>query len=144
MNSTFTGNSSANGAGITSGAGATVEVTDSTIASNLLGTGLHPIGALLVRSTIVSGQVGGNCAAPVTSLGRNLDSAATCGFTATGDASNTNPNLGALAANGGPTLTMKPAAGSPAIGTSACVTASDQRGTSRPQGGACDKGAVEQ
>jgi hypothetical protein len=57
------------------------------------------------------------------------------------------PQLGPLAANGGPTLTRAPADGSPAIdhgGTRATgCPATDQRGVSRPQGPACDIGAVE-
>ncbi|MEZ5209162.1 MAG: choice-of-anchor Q domain-containing protein [Acidimicrobiales bacterium] len=52
--------------------------------------------------------------------------------------------LGPLADNGGPTLTRLPAPGSPlldrAVGT--CGPA-DQRGLPRPQGPACDTGAVE-
>ncbi|MEM7799555.1 MAG: choice-of-anchor Q domain-containing protein [Chloroflexota bacterium] len=57
------------------------------------------------------------------------------------------PILGPLADNGGPTQTMEPASGSPAIGNAdagVCPT-TDQRGVSRPQpaDGACDVGAVE-
>lgn len=53
--------------------------------------------------------------------------------------------LGALADNGGPTLTQAPLPGSAAIdmaGSTGCP-ATDQRGISRPQGAACDAGAVE-
>jgi CSLREA domain-containing protein len=58
------------------------------------------------------------------------------------------PLLGALAANGGPTETMLPAAGSAAIGLvplGSCSVGEDQRGLSRPGSGksACDAGAVE-
>lgn len=58
------------------------------------------------------------------------------------------PLLGALAANGGPTETMLPGAGSAAIGLvplGSCSVGEDQRGLSRPGGGksACDAGAVE-
>ena len=66
---------------------------------------------------------------------------------------NGNPQLGSLAANGGPTPTLLPAPGSPlldAIPVSACQTAplgtgvtTDQRGVRRPQGAGCDVGAVE-
>jgi hypothetical protein len=57
------------------------------------------------------------------------------------------PLLGPPANNGGPTLTLLPGAGSPALdrvpsGTVACKPV-DQRGVSRPQGSACDIGAVE-
>jgi uncharacterized repeat protein (TIGR02543 family) len=60
------------------------------------------------------------------------------------------PQLGLLADNGGPTRTMLPQTGSPAIdaipgGQSPCSgsTLRDQRGVARPQGNGCDIGAVE-
>jgi hypothetical protein len=57
----------------------------------------------------------------------------------------TNPKLGPLAANGGPTKTMALLAGSPAIDGIAvpCGTTPDQRGVARPQGRGCDAGAYE-
>ena len=51
------------------------------------------------------------------------------------------PELGALADNGGPTLTMLPASGSPAIGKGTGCPATDQRG--QPRAAACTLGAVE-
>jgi hypothetical protein len=56
--------------------------------------------------------------------------------------------LGALGDNGGPTLTMLPAATSPLLDqvpSDACLArvTVDQRGVTRPQGSACDIGAVE-
>jgi large repetitive protein len=60
------------------------------------------------------------------------------------------PQLGALANNGGPTLTHLPGAGSPLVntipsGTNDCggPVTTDQRGSPRPVGGSCDKGSVE-
>ncbi|HET6691046.1 MAG TPA: choice-of-anchor Q domain-containing protein [Miltoncostaeaceae bacterium] len=55
------------------------------------------------------------------------------------------PRLGALAANGGPTPTLLPGAGSVAINALAGVPCpgTDQRGLPRPALGACDAGAVE-
>ncbi len=55
------------------------------------------------------------------------------------------PRLGPLAANGGPTLTLAPGAGSAAIDAlaGAACPAADQRGLPRPQLGGCDAGAVE-
>ena len=54
------------------------------------------------------------------------------------------PLLGALAANGGAGQTHLPAAGSPLVdaGDLGC-SATDQRGTSTPQGAFCDIGSVE-
>jgi predicted outer membrane repeat protein len=53
-------------------------------------------------------------------------------------------NLQPLAANGGLTQTMLPGTGSVAIDAAPdCTVATDQRGVARPQGSACDVGAVE-
>ncbi len=55
------------------------------------------------------------------------------------------PLLGPLAANGGPTQTLLPGAGSAAIDAlaGAACPATDQRGLPRPALGGCDAGAVE-
>lgn len=103
----------------------------------------------MVKNTLVSGGVASpgveNCAGVPTSLGHNLDSLDQCNFHAPGDLVNTNPLLGPLQDNGGPTLTLAPLAGSPAIdaGDSAGCPVFDQRGVLRPRGSACDIGAVE-
>jgi CSLREA domain-containing protein len=74
-----------------------------------------------------------------------------------GDQTSVDPLLGPLADNGGPTPTRLPAATSPAVDAIALGTTStgvpswalcggalqDQRGVARPQGPACDIGAVE-
>lgn len=56
-----------------------------------------------------------------------------------------NPQLGALQNNGGPTDTLRPALGSPAVDAAAGCGArgADQRGNALPAGPACDLGAVE-
>jgi hypothetical protein len=90
----------------------------------------------------------------VTDAGYNLSADATnsCSLSsAQHDLVKTDPKLGALANNGGPTKTEAPLKGSPAIdaipaGKAGCVAdATDQRGVARPQptGGRCDVGAVE-
>ena len=54
------------------------------------------------------------------------------------------PLLGSLQDNGGPTFTYALDADSPAVDAGgACALTNDQRGTSRPQAGACDIGAYE-
>jgi len=55
------------------------------------------------------------------------------------------PLLGALAGNGGPTLTMMPGAGSPVLGAAnpSGAPATDQRGYTRTTNGRADMGAVE-
>lgn len=52
------------------------------------------------------------------------------------------PKLGALANNGGPTQTIAPLGGSPALGSGLDCPATDQRGVTRPANG-CTAGAVE-
>lgn len=93
-----------------------------------------------------------DCTGPVQDSGYNLssDAANSCGFeSAQHSLSKTDPKLGALADNGGSTLTMLPSAGSAALeaipaGAAGCVSgATDQRGVARPQGDRCDIGAVE-
>ena len=65
-------------------------------------------------------------------------------FSETGDLQSIDPVLGALADNGGPTLTHGLLPGSPAInaGDDADCPATDQRGAARPTA-ACDIGAYE-
>ncbi|MEW6285758.1 MAG: choice-of-anchor Q domain-containing protein, partial [Chloroflexota bacterium] len=58
---------------------------------------------------------------------------------------NSNPQLGALASNGGFTQTMALGLGSPAInaGNNSTCASADQRGVARPQWSTCDMGAFE-
>jgi CSLREA domain-containing protein len=74
---------------------------------------------------------------------------ATIGGTTTNNATG-DPQLGALANNGGNTQTHLPGAGSPVLntipnGTNDCGTTvtNDQRGVTRPSGAGCEKGSVE-
>ena len=80
----------------------------------------------------MANNAGGNCAGkPVTSvLGFNFDSGTTCGLTEPTDLTNTDPQLGPLADNGGPTLTHALLDGSPAIdkGFNDTCEITDQRG----------------
>ena len=149
-NSTLTG-SAAGGALDVSGAD--VEVRTSTIAGNT-GPGLWSqdfIGgaAITVSGSIVSGQTN-NClstgASTITSGGGNVEDDDDCGFTATNDLVDTDPLLGPLAADGGPTETRAIPASSPAVDNFAAgcpPPTTDQRGKARPQGSACDSGAYE-
>ncbi|WP_345309022.1 choice-of-anchor Q domain-containing protein [Candidatus Villigracilis saccharophilus] len=70
-----------------------------------------------------------------------------CGLTngVNGNIIGSDPLLGPLANNGGPTQTMALLSGSPAInaGDDADCEATDQRGVTRPQGSHCDIGAYE-
>jgi large repetitive protein len=145
INSTFSGNAD-DGLDIASNS----TVVNSTIVNN--GSyGIDGPATATITNTIVYGNTLGDCVRSVVSGGGNIAGDATCGLTGTGDRSNTNPLLGALAANGGPTRTHLPQTGSPAIdaGLAGPCPATDQRGQARPQDGngdgtaICDVGAVE-
>ena len=105
-------------------------------------------GSVTLENTIIAGNTAANGAgdttgAPtpgpnvdgaITSNGHNLlgDATDASGFIGTGDLTGADPMLGALADNGGPTQTMKPAAGSPAIDAGVAAGATfDQRGKPR-------------
>ena len=81
------------------------------------------------------------------SAGFNLSGDDSCNrlLTGPGDRPNVDPLLGPLADNGGFTQTYLPQPGSPTIDNGQCLAEvpTDQRGVSRPQGIACDIGAVE-
>ncbi|MEP7341593.1 MAG: choice-of-anchor Q domain-containing protein [Acidobacteriota bacterium] len=125
VNCTIANNNSADGGGIfiyATGAGTTATVTTrNSIYANNTNTNLRTLS-----------ESGGT--ATITSLEYNLTTGSGSGLlTATGDQINTNPLLGPLANNGGPTPTHALLFGSPAIdkGSSSSV-ATDQRGVRRP------------
>jgi len=126
-----------------------ITLTNVTIVSNTTGTGgaVNVSGTTRLHNTLIANNTGGNCTAyaPIASLSHNLDSSNSCGLNAAGDLTNTNPLLGPLADNGGPTPTHALLPGSPAIGAgdkNGCPP-TDQRGVPRPQGAAWDIGAYE-
>ena len=87
------------------------------------------------ENTIVADAQGSaNCDVPVVSLGHNLEDATSCGFTAAGDLSGVDPELGPREDNGGPTETMALLSGSPAINAGSGCDAGDQRGVPGPRG----------
>jgi hypothetical protein len=107
-----------------------------------------------VENTIVADGTGEspaytNCyvgaGSAIVSKGHNIDDTNQCGFAGPGDQVNTNPNLLALAMNGGPVETVGLAPGSAAIdaGAASGCPATDARGVLRPAGGGCDVGAFE-
>jgi hypothetical protein len=108
------------------------------------GTGIANSGSVAVQNSIIA-EGAPNCSgAPVVSAGSNIEDANDCGLAADGDLQNTDPMLGELSDNGGPTLTRALLEGSPAIDSAASnCPAMDQRGQPRPQGNGCDIGASE-
>ncbi|TWT42323.1 hypothetical protein RAS1_34540 [Phycisphaerae bacterium RAS1] len=139
-----------NGGGIASSAG-TVTIQNSTIAANSArgagGNLFRGGGTLTVQNSIISGGLGGptNCGGTITSQGFNISDDGSCGLNGSGDLADTDPLLGELADNGGPTRTHLPTAESPAIdgGDDDNCQGTDQRGIMRPQQQGCDVGAVE-
>jgi CSLREA domain-containing protein len=165
-NTTLSGNiATDNGGGLHNRGSATVNNT--TFSGNQADTGANiyndgDTAGLIIRNTLLADPlVGVNCVnnqGSISSNGHNLESANTCGFTATGDLIDTSPLLGPLQDNGGPTSTHALMPGSPAVdagnpavpgsGGDACA-AVDQRGAPRPVDGdgdlspVCDIGAYE-
>ncbi|MFI4954094.1 MAG: choice-of-anchor Q domain-containing protein, partial [Burkholderiales bacterium] len=116
------------------------------------GAGLYNDGGgsstLTVAKSIVSANSTGNCDGVVASADYNLSNDSGCGsaFTQPHDLLNQNLPMLPLGNNGGPTATMPPQAGNPAIDHvpgAQCTIALDQRGAGRPHGAGCDGGAVE-
>jgi len=150
-NSTLSGNSAgSNGGGFDAHVYAVFSLTNVTLSGNTAAgasNGLHresSAGPTTLKNTLVAD----GCTGTITSGDYNLESGTSCGFTQPHDLRNTNPLLGPLQINApGSTATHALLAGSPAVnrgGTSANgCPATDQRGVSRPQGGACDIGAYE-
>lgn len=118
--------------------GATVAGNEAVGGELNLGGNLFTGTGTKAANTIVSGGVAEagkeNCnGSPVESLGFNIDSRDQCGFHAAGDLVNTDPLLGPLQNNGGPTETMALASNSPAVDKGAAFgLTTDQRGVQRP------------
>ncbi len=154
--STITLNTSAAaGGGIAATGAQPIALSFVTLVENTAGAGAANVetdGTLTSTASVVALPAGGsNCAIAggLTSGGYNQSDDTSCGFgLGTGDlAPAPNPLLDPLADNGGPTPTRLPQDASPLVGAVAgtvCSTApADQRGVARPQGPACEVGAVE-
>ncbi len=153
INSSISGNTALNGGGVFNRFG-TVNFTNTTIANNIAtdnGGGIWNFGGTMnLKNTILASNTAAtasdDCAGGITSLGYNIASDASCALGGTGDLNSTNPMIGPLAANGGPTQTHALLIGSPAIDLvplSSCNVSTDQRGIARPQGAGCDSGSYE-
>ena len=165
-NSTITGNTSSNGGGIANNSGATLDIVSSTIAGNTAvnsGGGIWNDDTTSSSVTMTGSILADNisvftleCNGTIDSGGYNIVGAEPfigfCFFNSTvGDQVGTtgspiDPMLLALADNGGPTQTMAPDTGSPAIDAipaASCSVSIDQAGNTRPDGLGCEIGALE-
>jgi hypothetical protein len=162
-NVTITGNETDKGS-VNQGQGGAIFINDVTTITNATvtnnqadasgfgqGGGIFINDATTFRNTVVSGNLVGATASQcfvndtVTAPAGNIERGSDCGFTGTANKQGTDPALGPLANNGGPTDTQALLSGSPAIdfAPAAGCPATDQRGVSRPQGALCDSGAFE-
>ncbi|MFN7726614.1 MAG: beta strand repeat-containing protein [Rubrivivax sp.] len=134
------------GAAVSSG---TLALVNTTVVNNTAVNGAAALtnggGTLTLKNTLVAANTGGTaqCSGTLTSQGNNLDSANSCGFTATGDRVNATAGLGSFANHGGNTRTVALTSTSAAInnGTSTGAPTTDQRGYGRV--GNPDIGAYE-
>ncbi len=147
LNSTISGNSAPEGAGIANNGEVTLKfVTITNNASH--GISSVNIGVTRMLSSIIADNAVADCfGTDFITLGYNLDSDNTCSLDPTlDDIPGAAPLLDPLANNGGPTWTHALMPASPAVDTGAGggdCPAADQRGVVRPQGVHCDIGAFE-
>jgi hypothetical protein len=153
VNSTVSGNTASNGSGIACFS-VSLTLLNSTVSDSIYVTSGDPTdspASIVTTATLVEGactQEGGEVT--WTSNGYNIESPGdTCGFDQTGDLVNITEgqlDLGELANNGGPTMTLALGAGSVAIDhipVVDCEVDEDQRDEPRPGGTMCDVGAFE-
>jgi hypothetical protein len=105
------------------------------------GGGIRDDGTGTLTSSILAGNAPTNCSGSFADGGYDIDfPESACPGAAT------DPQLGVLGANGGPTATEALAPSSPAVDfvpVGAACQPTDQRGMARPVGAACDAGAYE-
>jgi len=141
-NCTLSGNSAPYAAALSSAG--PVNLTNVTVAMNQATSGAAIESSLVVspiftlKNTIVANRTfGQDCDVTVQSLGYNIDTDGTCNLVNFGDLPNTDPKIGPLQDNGGPTLTHALLETSPAIdaGDNSVGLTTDQRGFPRPVAG---------
>lgn len=148
INSTVSANTAtgAQGGGVYANGGS-VLVSNSTVAGNSAssGGGIYRSASLTLRNSIVADNTGGQIAGSgtITSNGKNVVEGGCTGCSASDLTAD--PNLGALANNGGDSYTHALLSGSPALNSASNTDAqaTDQRGRARPQGTTADMGAFE-
>jgi hypothetical protein len=146
-NVTVSNNTAASGGGIYNGGG-TLSLQFSTVGDNSAPSLNNFAGGVTVGNSILAQSAGNACGGTITSAGYNMDTGASCGFSATGDQSSvalSQLQLGPVQDNGGGTLTRAIDFSSSAVDSAGpCPPpATDQRGIVRPKSSACDRGAYE-
>ena len=154
VNSTISGNvANGSGGGIyaANNSGASVTIQNSTIAYNSAprGGGIRRTnGTFNITNTIIANNSSTtsnpDCDGTIAVANFNIiENAAGCSITSGGNNLIIDPQLNSNLT--GSMLVHMPLAGSPAInaGTASGCPSTDQQGTSRPQGGSCDIGAIE-
>ncbi|MCX6400533.1 MAG: putative Ig domain-containing protein [Propionibacteriales bacterium] len=150
--STISGNVSSSVFGAIEQVAQPMTITNSTITDNVA-TGAGGAGALAtsgptgIRGTVFAGNTPSACAgSTTTTITNNGANHAGPGNAGCGPTPGVDPQLSALADNGGPTLTQLPSRSSVLLDKIAGPCggdAVDQRGLVRPSGAKCDIGAVE-
>jgi len=146
-NDTIADNTATMGGGVWFADGVTGTLLNVTVAGNA-GNGMAGGGTgVVLQNTLVAGNTRGSLEGEVScdhthgGAGANMEYPGDPSSPCTASVAVADPALGPLQGNGGPTETMVPAAGSPAIGKGSGCPSTDQRGHARP--GACTLGAVE-
>jgi CSLREA domain-containing protein len=162
-NATVSGNQAGSfGGGLYLDSGASLTVAQSTLAGNTA-SGLRGLdlfaaiftkGATVRGSILASGSSSSTCATDdssgvgtqITSTGANVIADASCAFSGSNDVQSADAQLAALSPVSNQVFSVRiPASTSPAVNrvpASSCSSL-DARGVTRPQGAACDSGAVE-
>jgi CSLREA domain-containing protein len=156
LNSTFSENTASDTGGGLYNSG-TSDITNITISGSFVGTypfasGIHNAGMMnFSNSILANSSSGSNCYNDASTgiIGLNtsnlIESNAAAPNSCGTSSLSSDPKLGSLADNGGPTQTMALLPGSPALdaGDDAACAIADQRSVGRPQGSHCDIGAYE-
>lgn len=160
-NSTFANNSASQGGGIfNSGSNDTkgfLVLTNSTFSGNLArseGGGIYTNSLLYYANSILANSTGGECVngfgGTITTNINNLVEDGSCPDAGENFQSGSDPSLGVLGSNGGPTQTLALLPGSPALDAGdnilcaqSPVNNRDQRGVQRTHDAQCDLGAYE-
>ncbi|TFH33920.1 MAG: hypothetical protein E4G99_10580, partial [Anaerolineales bacterium] len=115
-----------------------------TTVANNTGAGVKSSNSSRIESSILSGNLGGDCDGGIVLGSHNIEGTNACGFWDSSNLVNTDPLLMPLGLHGGTTPIHPLAPGSPAVdaGGPGCADF-DQRGIARPLGLGCDIGAYE-